>query len=166
MSVITRWITFFAIATLVSLFAMVMRVKEFINQLRAHRDELNVLEGMQTLEATKLKTHRQRLLETTREMHMIYASLLLGLAECLPLGILQRMITPVSEYMKPVFVQIYACVQLCTRCVWEKWTSCLRSPWLRRGSCSSGLSPVLSALVKLFFLQQQQHVRISSVTCL
>ena len=91
MSVITRWITFFAIATLVSLFAMVMRVKEFINQLRAHRDELNVLEGMQTLEGTKLKIHRQRLLETTREMHMMYASLLLGLAECLPLGILQRM---------------------------------------------------------------------------
>ena len=43
----------------------------------------------QTEGAKKLKIHQERLLETSRKIHMIYASLMVGAAECIPLGVLQ-----------------------------------------------------------------------------
>ena len=39
--------------------------------------------------AKKLKSHRKKLAKTQRSIHLLYAGLLVGFFECVPLGILQ-----------------------------------------------------------------------------
>ena len=59
---------------------MALHLTQLMKQFRARRSDLEDLEEL----AAKQKSHRQRLLTTTRKIHMIYASLLVGCAECLP----------------------------------------------------------------------------------
>ena len=81
---------FYAIASVVSTIALVLKVKVFIQQLRERRSELSALdEDVQTERSRKLKTHKKRLVQTTRSIHMAYTSMMVGIAECIPLGILQ-----------------------------------------------------------------------------
>ena len=81
---------FYAIASVVSTIALALKVKVFREQLRARCSELSALEeDVQTVRLRKLKTHKKRLVQTTRSIHMAYTSMMVGIAECIPLGILQ-----------------------------------------------------------------------------
>ena len=83
-------IIFYAIASIVSIIAMAIKVRVFMQQLRERRNELSALdEGTLTARQEKLQKHRKRLVKTTRTIHMTYASMMLGGAECIPIGILQ-----------------------------------------------------------------------------
>ena len=83
-------ITFYAIASIVSIIAMAIKVRAFIQQLRERRNELSALhEGTLTARQEKLQKHAKRLVNTTRTINMTYASMMLGVAECIPIGILQ-----------------------------------------------------------------------------
>jgi len=62
----------------------------FIHQLRNRRDELELANDKND-RANKLQDHKKRLTKTLRSIRLIYASLLVGCAECIPLGILQIM---------------------------------------------------------------------------
>ena len=81
---------FYAIASVVSTIALVLKVKVFIQQLRERHSELSALdEDVQTERSRKLQTHKKRLVQTTRSIYMTYTSMMVGVAECVPLGILQ-----------------------------------------------------------------------------
>ena len=83
------WQLFYVIATVISIAAFLLKVKVFLKQLRARRDELSSLdEADETQRAQRLKKHTQRLVETARTINMIYASMMVGIAESVPLGIL------------------------------------------------------------------------------
>ena len=45
----------------------------------------------------KLQTHQKRLAHTTGSIYMLYASMMVGVAECVPLGILQGTIARVLD---------------------------------------------------------------------
>ena len=77
------------IATVISIVALVVKIRVFVAQLRQRRSQLAALEDTQTERAKRLQKHRKRLLKTTRSIHMAYVSLMVALAECVPLGILQ-----------------------------------------------------------------------------
>ena len=67
-----------------------LKVKLFGEQLRERRNELSGLEeDGQTDTAKKLQKHRMRLVKAHRTIWMIYASIAVGVAECLPIGVLQ-----------------------------------------------------------------------------
>ena len=67
-----------------------MKMKVFVQQLRERRNELSDLdESALTEQAKKLKKHIKRLVKTTRTIHMTYTSMMVGIAECVPLGVLQ-----------------------------------------------------------------------------
>ena len=76
---------------MVSIVALVLKARVFLQQLRERRSQFadNVLEDDQTERAKKLQKHRKRLVKTTRTITMTYSSLMVAVAECLPLGILQ-----------------------------------------------------------------------------
>ena len=85
-----------------------MKMKVFVQQLRERRIELSVLdEGALTEQSKKLNKHIKRLVKTTRTIHMTYASMMVGIAECVPLGVLQG-----AFYKHSVFVHLllmYSC---------------------------------------------------------
>jgi len=87
------WIVFYVIATVISVVALMLKARVFLQQLRERRSQLaeDTLEDGQTERAKKLKKHRKRLVKTTRAILLTYSSLMVAVAECLPLGILQVM---------------------------------------------------------------------------
>ena len=82
---------FYVIATVISVVALMLKARVFLQQLRERRSQLaeDALEDGQTERAKKLKKHRKRLVKTTRAILLTYSSLMVAVAECLPLGILQ-----------------------------------------------------------------------------
>ena len=73
---------------MISILALVLKARVFLQQLRERRSQFadNVLEDEQTERAKKLRKHRKRLVNTTRTILMTYSSLMVAVAECLPLG--------------------------------------------------------------------------------
>ena len=86
---VLRWICSFGIATVVSTVALTLKVRVFVEQLRERRTALDALGAQQSEQESKLAAHRKKFVKTTRSITMIYASMMIGLAECLPLGVLQ-----------------------------------------------------------------------------
>jgi len=83
------WLSCYAIATVVSIAALFIKAKMFRDQIRNRRKEFILDEEEQADRIAKLKKHTKRFVKTKRSIHSAYASMLVGLAECLPLGILQ-----------------------------------------------------------------------------
>ena len=101
-------IIFYAIASIVSIIAMAIKVRVFMQQLRERRNELSALdEGTLTARQEKLQKHRKRLVKTTRTIHMTYTSMMLGVAECIPIGILQGV--PIMHCVYVCIVPMHAC---------------------------------------------------------
>ena len=71
-----RWILSYAIATVVSAVAMLLKVVLFVQQLRERRMAFDSLDNEQTDAQKKLDTHRKKFVKTLRSVKMIYASLL------------------------------------------------------------------------------------------
>ena len=86
---VVPWICFYAIASVVSLVAITLKVRVFVEQLRERRNALVDLEDEETGYALKLKSHRKKLVKATRTINLLYASMMIGIAECIPLGVLQ-----------------------------------------------------------------------------
>ena len=96
---------FYAIASIVSIIALAIKVRVFMQQLRERRNELSVLdEGTLTVQQEKLQKHVKRLVKTTRTIHMTYASMMLGIAECIPLGLLQGRFSKHSVFVHLLLV--------------------------------------------------------------
>ena len=69
---------------------MVLRIRAYIQQLRERQSQLFALEEVeQTKRQRQLQKHKKRLVKTSRTIHLTYASMMVGVAECLPLGLLQ-----------------------------------------------------------------------------
>jgi len=83
------WLCCYAIATVVSVAALFLKGKMFRDQIRRRRTEFVLDDEEQSDRIVKLKNHTKRLTKTKRAIQSTYASMLVGLAECLPLGILQ-----------------------------------------------------------------------------
>ena len=71
---------------MVSVVATFLKLKAFIKQLRARREQLGALGTDQIGRAKKLQHHRKRVLKISRQIQMAYVSALVGSFECLPLG--------------------------------------------------------------------------------
>ena len=92
-----------------------------MQQLRGRRSELSALDkDVQTERSRKLETHKKRLVETTRTIHMAYVSMMVGIAECVPLGILQGKIVA-SFFFDCADLAELVLMQLCFRGVCPKW---------------------------------------------
>ena len=72
----------------VSLVAFYLKGRVFREQLQHRRTEFDV-EEEETRTATKLFKHQKRLVKTSQEIRLVYASTLVAVAECLPIGLLQ-----------------------------------------------------------------------------
>ena len=80
---------FFAIASVVSAVSMWLKVKTFVEQLRERRSTIFDETEEQTGHQRKLKAHEKKLVKTNRQINLLYSSMMIGAAECIPLGILQ-----------------------------------------------------------------------------
>ena len=83
-----RQVFFYSLASLVSIIALVLKVRMLLQQLRERRNQFALEEGLDG-RALKLQKHRQPLVKTSRKIHMTYSSLMVGCVEGLPLGVLQ-----------------------------------------------------------------------------
>ena len=87
---VTVWLASWAIATLVSTIALWIKVKLFRDQFRRRQYEFSLgEEEHQTARVKNLAKHRKRLVKIQRQILTVYAGMLVGIAECVPLGILQ-----------------------------------------------------------------------------
>ena len=73
----------------VSLVAIGLKVRIFVRQLRARRSRLGSLDKEPTNNSKRLRTHEKRLMDTSRQINMLYSSMMVGIGECLPLGCIQ-----------------------------------------------------------------------------
>ena len=84
------WLIFYAVAAIISAIALFLEVKEFIALMRERRSELAIPDNRaNTTRTAKMQKHHMRFVETRRTIRMTYISIMLGLGECFPLGILQ-----------------------------------------------------------------------------
>ena len=82
--------TCYSIATAVSIIALAVRIRIFRAQILSRRYEFEwAKDEAQTQQASELNIRRKRLISTDRSIQLIYVSILVGLFECLPLGLLQ-----------------------------------------------------------------------------
>ena len=58
--ILIPWVSFFAIATVVSILAVVIKAKVFVKQLRERRDALEVTDNAETATTKKLKEHHKK----------------------------------------------------------------------------------------------------------
>ena len=70
---------------------MWLKVKTFVEQLRERRRLILAEPDEQADSQRKQKAHEKKLEKTNRKIALLYSSMMLGAAECLPLGILQSM---------------------------------------------------------------------------
>jgi ABC-type phosphate/phosphonate transport system permease subunit len=97
---IPYWIVCWAVATVVSSVSMFIKVKVrqfpmihdqhsvhqvFVHQFRARREDLSVLDEHPDEHVKKLRKHQKRMTKTSKTIQMIYASMLVGALECLPM---------------------------------------------------------------------------------
>ena len=92
---IVPWLTFYCIATVISLLVVVLKMGLFVKQFRERRAGLDLLGGKQPAHVKKLAKHRKLLTKTQRSLYMIYASIAVGAVENVPIGIFQG--TPTLE---------------------------------------------------------------------
>ena len=78
------WIVCFCIATVASLVSLSIKIKVFIVQFRNRREQVWELDGL-SKRAKKLRVHQKRLVSTGKTITMIYASMLIGGLECIPM---------------------------------------------------------------------------------
>ena len=83
----------YCVASVISILVVVLKLGLFIRQLRERRAGLDVLSGEHTEHLKKLAKHRKQLTKTQRSLYMIYASIAVGVAENVPIGVLQGKIT-------------------------------------------------------------------------
>ena len=84
---VAPWICCFALASIVSLASMSLKLKAFFVLLRQQRDEFDI--ANQTEGSKKLQKHQKRFSKAARKISMIYASVLVGAIENFPMGCLQ-----------------------------------------------------------------------------
>ena len=84
-----RWICFYILATVVSIAVMGLKIMVFVEQLRERRNILRSLKDEDTDSSKKFRTHRKRLISTSRSIKMIFGSMMVACAEQIPIGILQ-----------------------------------------------------------------------------
>ena len=70
--ILVPWISFFAIATVVSIVGMMLKVRVFVRLLRERHDTLAELVEAETDSQTKFKSHRKKMLKTSRRIHLLY----------------------------------------------------------------------------------------------
>ena len=103
------WLTFYCVASIFSLLVIVLKSTLFIEQLRERRAGLDLLNaklsGQQTVQTlsddavleiegeTTHAKHHKRLVKTHRRIYRIYATMVLGVVENVPMGILQGELT-------------------------------------------------------------------------
>ena len=68
---------------------MWLKIRTFVEQLRERRRNIFDETEEQTDHQRKLKAHAKKLVKTTRQINLLYSSMMIGAAECIPLGILQ-----------------------------------------------------------------------------
>ena len=90
---VAPWLTFYCVASVISILVVVLKLTLFIRQLRERRAGLDMLSGEHTEHSKKLAKHRKQLTKTQRSLYMIYASIAVGVAENVPIGVLQGKIT-------------------------------------------------------------------------
>ena len=83
------WLIFYCAATVISLLVITLKLKVFVKQLRERRAGLELLDREQPEHVKKFAMHRKRLIKTQRSLYMIYGSIMVGVAENVPIGILQ-----------------------------------------------------------------------------
>ena len=86
------WLCLFSVATVVSLVALSFKLKAAREQFRSRRldfefDACPIGEAAER--AKKLRIYRKRYKKTARMIELTYTSMLVGMAECIPLGVLQ-----------------------------------------------------------------------------
>ena len=84
------WVCCYSIASVVSAVSLLLKSRAFRDQIRSRREQFELEEADKG--AQKLQTHRKRYIHTKRTIVMIYGSMMVGLAECAPLGTLQIML--------------------------------------------------------------------------
>ena len=84
-----RYQVFYAISVVVSVVAAGIKLKVLIEQLRERRLSLTEVDDRQAPHAKKLAKKHKQLTQTTRTIKLLYASAMLAVCECLPLGVLQ-----------------------------------------------------------------------------
>ena len=90
--ILAPWIVFFSIASLVSICALSLKIRMFVEQVRERRSTIIDAIGEQTAYHRKLRAHKKKLVKTKRQVKLLYSSMMVGAAECVPLGILQSML--------------------------------------------------------------------------
>ena len=78
---VVPWLACFAIATVVSVVALCIKALIFRDQIRCRRSEFALEEEEQTDRIVKLAKHRKRFVKMKRQILLVYASMLVGIAE-------------------------------------------------------------------------------------
>ena len=86
---VVPWVVFYCIAAVASLISMVFKIQAFIQQLRERHNVLSNVYDDTSKTGSRLQKHRKRLVKAQRAIKLTYASILVGTAECFPLGLLQ-----------------------------------------------------------------------------
>lgn len=86
---IVPWLSFYCVASVISLFVLALKLSFFVKQLRERRAGLNLLDGEQSADLTKFAKHHKLLVKTQQRLYMIYASVAVGITENVPIGIMQ-----------------------------------------------------------------------------
>lgn len=100
---VTIWVVAYAVATIASILSMYLKLSVLREQLLHRRGENSPAVFERTRKRRKglienkrlpaLMKHNKRLVKTSRAIRLAYSSLLVGVAECIPLGILQIIYT-------------------------------------------------------------------------
>ena len=79
-----------------SLATMYIKMKVFIEQFRNRREEVWEPDCLSE-RAKKIQKHKKRLTSTGKAIKMIYASMMIGCLECVPMGVLQILYSQVVQ---------------------------------------------------------------------
>ena len=90
---VVPWLTFYCVASVISILVIVLKLVLFMRQLRERQAGLDLLGSDHLEHANKLVKHRKQLTKTKRSLYLIYASIAVGIAENVPIGILQGELT-------------------------------------------------------------------------
>ena len=115
--ILVPWICCYAVASVVSIAALAFKIKIFIDQLRERRSTFDEFEECETGNAKKLRDHQKRLAKVSRKILLLYSSMMIGLAEGVPLGVLQSMHSHTCEcaWHDSACANMSECVALCAR---------------------------------------------------
>jgi hypothetical protein len=89
------WLVACSIASIVSLVATYLKIRVFMLQLRHRREDIELqrsasVDGAEeSVRMQAIRKYKKRIIKTHRSIQLIYASFMIGIFECVPLGILQ-----------------------------------------------------------------------------